>query len=258
MKGEGNSVDFGARIYDSRLNRFLSVDPLRSKFPNWSPYNFAINNPIYFIDIDGRDVGVYVTAKPVGTTMINLYSAGEIKKNPALKTKTIEVPVYEVNIRNESGSTATYYFTRTNFRGREKNVIENVTFNVRKDGDEFNAVIKSRWGGKDNVLELRDINDINNQTILGMKGDKEASRTAIQFHVKGASDGCLLCVGSEQFVSTDEDVKLDKSNLSPSSKGSQANFMKTIKDFQKEDVENKYDDKIKVKFEKDKSSVKKK
>jgi RHS repeat-associated protein len=33
VKGVGNSLDFGARIYDSRLGRWLSVDPLSYKFP---------------------------------------------------------------------------------------------------------------------------------------------------------------------------------------------------------------------------------
>ena len=54
VKGQGNSIDFGARIYDPRLGRFLSVDPFTKKFPCYSPYNFAINNPIGNIDYDGN------------------------------------------------------------------------------------------------------------------------------------------------------------------------------------------------------------
>ncbi|MDD2982848.1 MAG: RHS repeat-associated core domain-containing protein [Crocinitomicaceae bacterium] len=54
VKGRGNSYDFGARMYDSRLGRFFAVDPLASKFPSISPYAFCIDNPIYFVDPDGR------------------------------------------------------------------------------------------------------------------------------------------------------------------------------------------------------------
>jgi RHS repeat-associated protein len=53
--GESN-LDFGARIYDGRLGRWLSVDPLQAKYPSFSPYVFAINNPIIVVDHDGRDI----------------------------------------------------------------------------------------------------------------------------------------------------------------------------------------------------------
>ncbi|MCU0423974.1 MAG: hypothetical protein MUC81_14320, partial [Bacteroidia bacterium] len=44
---------FEARIYDSRLGRFFSVDPLTAKYPIWSPYCFAGNSPIALIDYKG-------------------------------------------------------------------------------------------------------------------------------------------------------------------------------------------------------------
>lgn len=53
-KGEGNSYDFGARIYDPRIGRWLSIDPLAGKFPDQSPYSFAYNNPIRYLDFKGE------------------------------------------------------------------------------------------------------------------------------------------------------------------------------------------------------------
>ena len=50
----GSHLDFGARIYDSRLGRWLSVDPLQADYPSASPYNFALNTPIQAYDPDGR------------------------------------------------------------------------------------------------------------------------------------------------------------------------------------------------------------
>jgi RHS repeat-associated protein len=46
--------DFGARLYDSRICRWLSLDPLAAEFPSSSNYAFAINCPILFYDPDGE------------------------------------------------------------------------------------------------------------------------------------------------------------------------------------------------------------
>ena len=60
IKGEGNSYDFGARLYDSRIGRWLSVDPLASKNLFESPYVFVHDNPLIYIDPDGRDAIIIV------------------------------------------------------------------------------------------------------------------------------------------------------------------------------------------------------
>jgi RHS repeat-associated protein len=54
VKGNGNSYDFGARIYDSRLGRWFTIDPLTSKYPFNSGYSFASNTPIISIDQEGK------------------------------------------------------------------------------------------------------------------------------------------------------------------------------------------------------------
>jgi RHS repeat-associated protein len=55
VKGSGNSLDYEARIYDPRLGRWLSIDPLASKFPFMAPYSFAVDNPILIIDEKGNE-----------------------------------------------------------------------------------------------------------------------------------------------------------------------------------------------------------
>ena len=46
---------FGARYYNSDLSLWLSVDPMSDKYPNLSPYNYCLWNPLRVIDPDGRD-----------------------------------------------------------------------------------------------------------------------------------------------------------------------------------------------------------
>lgn len=51
----GTQYDYGFRIYDPRLGRFLSRDPLSKTYPSLTPYQFASNTPIQAIDIDGLE-----------------------------------------------------------------------------------------------------------------------------------------------------------------------------------------------------------
>ena len=55
VKGFGNQQDYGMRIYDPRLGKFLSVDPLYKDFPMLTPFQFGSNNPIENIDVDGLE-----------------------------------------------------------------------------------------------------------------------------------------------------------------------------------------------------------
>ncbi len=50
--------DYGFRIYDNRIAKFLSVDPLTEDFPWYTPYQFAGNKPIISIDLDGAEENI--------------------------------------------------------------------------------------------------------------------------------------------------------------------------------------------------------
>jgi RHS repeat-associated protein len=58
VKGEGNSYDFGARMYDPRVGRFFKRDNFEAKSPFQSPYLFAGNTPIMGVDVNGDSLYV--------------------------------------------------------------------------------------------------------------------------------------------------------------------------------------------------------
>jgi RHS repeat-associated protein len=53
--GDLTHYDYGFRIYNPAIAKFLSVDPLSPEYPSWTPYAFAMNRPIDGIDLDGLE-----------------------------------------------------------------------------------------------------------------------------------------------------------------------------------------------------------
>lgn len=56
IKGGGNSYDFGARMYDPRLGRWFATDVFERYYAYLSPYSSFNNNPLRYIDPDGRSL----------------------------------------------------------------------------------------------------------------------------------------------------------------------------------------------------------
>ena len=68
---------YGARYYDPKTSVWLSADPLQEKYPNISTYAYCFNNPIMFIDPDGKSGKVVINAeKQTVTVASKLYFYG--------------------------------------------------------------------------------------------------------------------------------------------------------------------------------------
>ncbi len=64
--------DYGFRIYNPGLGKFLSVDPLTDSYPWNSPYSYAEGDPVNYIDIDGAENGSATAAATVRPTVPQL------------------------------------------------------------------------------------------------------------------------------------------------------------------------------------------
>ncbi len=90
VKGSGNSLDFGNRIYDPRISNWLSIDPLQAKNSGMSPYSAFAGNLLMYVDPDGRDTIRVIQIKKYEwrtTTMNDVHNPG------MSRTHTYQVPI---------------------------------------------------------------------------------------------------------------------------------------------------------------------
>jgi RHS repeat-associated protein len=97
LYGEGSGVDFGERIYDGRLGRFLSADPKEEEYPWQTTYAYYSNSPISIIDYEGMGAAPDDIAPVVTKTKI------KVRNKIDIDTKKI-VPItlrFKVRGRNK-------------------------------------------------------------------------------------------------------------------------------------------------------------
>ncbi|QEC44784.1 hypothetical protein FSB84_25025 [Pseudobacter ginsenosidimutans] len=109
-EGDGLQQDYGMRVYDARLGKFLSVDPLIKDFPWYTPYQFAGNKPIIAVDLDGEEEKIVVSP------LKNNEQNGEVKvytsKDAEFNTYLKSVPPEFTGMKSGVG---TLYITQHTF-----------------------------------------------------------------------------------------------------------------------------------------------
>ena len=103
--------DYGFRLYNPAIGKFLSADPLASSYPWYTPYQFAGNKPIVAIDLDGLEEYHYMLAfDEEGNSTLRLLWVEDIVDEMSLfsrhgeKTKTEVVNARQKFIRHAEKS----------------------------------------------------------------------------------------------------------------------------------------------------------
>ena len=102
------------RIYDPRIGKFLSVDPLVKDYSELSPYQFSSNTPIAAIDLDGEEAKVVVTNQITGYTKVHVYGANNVHEVTVRTYKAI------IKYTDKTGKTSvigTFNVTRDGWYG---------------------------------------------------------------------------------------------------------------------------------------------
>ena len=126
MGGSGSTYDYGFRIYNPNIIRFLSTDPLSRNYAYYSTYQFAGNTPIQAIDLDGLEIYYAQSGEKIGTygtstevRVINANALKEARKEFAVYTNSLNTDPTATNeylgskLLTEGSVTFADYFTTT-------------------------------------------------------------------------------------------------------------------------------------------------
>ena len=82
-KGGLDWYDYGARMYDAALGRFMKTDRFSEKYVSLSPYQYGANNPVNNIDVNGDSLLLNKTS--VAEAMLAIYNGLEDGTNLKMK-----------------------------------------------------------------------------------------------------------------------------------------------------------------------------
>jgi RHS repeat-associated protein len=93
----GSTVyDYGFRIYNPSIAKFLSVDPLTKSYPMLTPYQFASNTPIAAIDLDGLEAVISITGTYWKNEITKAVNSGDTERATYLAFKAISTTLDDI------------------------------------------------------------------------------------------------------------------------------------------------------------------
>jgi RHS repeat-associated protein len=105
-----NLIDFGARMQDPSLGKFISIDRFAEKNASQTPYSYAANNPIKFIDVNGDSIDISGLSEKDRETFNQLYQT--LSKNEIFNTYyqalSDSETIYTISIGSGEGGSGSF------------------------------------------------------------------------------------------------------------------------------------------------------
>ena len=228
VKGDGNSYNFGARMSDSRLGRWMSVDAHSSKYPSQSPYNLNDNNPVFFIDKDGNDaIGIISGNTITIKASLNVYNEGKNKIDIEKMQKSINKCYNSTFTTKIDGKIYNVKFDITVKEISKENLTKimepggnyvqpmpsNYRSNVQEAGGHYGKFAEGQYDNPTYPHELghfiglddqyKDIIKVNDNSYASNKGDVKSQ------NVPGTANNELMGTASIDWDNNPELTKLD-------------------------------------------------
>ena len=211
VKGEGNQQDYGMRIYDPRIARFLSEDPITASYPMLTPYQFASNRPIDGVDIDGKEWAQETTIKAEQGVLVvenHMVVKVKVKNSSTLVTDPniikAKAELFKTAVEAKYSGQSTVYIFGIPFINRFKTEV--ILDHTAASSDDLpsigHLIFDDRVSTKSEIVTNSGINTITTTNISSTPGETKGMINQFTISIGITMDGKM--VKDDELINTSQ------------------------------------------------------